>query len=46
MASAGYSNGGISGLIFSTVIVWSSLLKRSVTNSEEMEKLPRKNEFE
>ena len=46
MASAGYTKGGISGLLFSTIIVWSSLLKRSTTKTEEVETLPRVNEFE
>ncbi len=45
-ASEGYAKGGISGLLFSIVIVWSSLLKRSTTSDEEMNSLPRKNEFE
>ena len=45
-ASAGYAKGGLSGLLFSTVIVWSSLLKRSTTADEEVESLPRRNEFE
>ncbi len=45
-ASEGFAKGGISGLLFSTVIVWSSLLKRSTTVNEEMNSLPRENEFE
>ena len=44
-ASAGWEKAGFSGLLFSTVIVWSSLLKRSSTNSEEAQSLPRRNEF-
>ena len=46
LASAGFQKGGISGLCFSTVIVWSSLLKRSMTSNEEIKELPRRNEFE
>jgi len=46
LASEGYSKGGISGLIFSTIIVGGSLLKRSMTSNEEDLVLPRNNEFE
>lgn len=45
-ASEGYTKGGVSGLLFSTIIVWSSLVKRSLTTNEEVVSLPRKNEFE
>jgi len=46
LASAGWSGGGLSGFLFSTGIVWSSLIKRSITVTEEEETLPRRNEFE
>ena len=46
LAIAGWSQGGISGFLFSTLIVWPSLLKRSITGNEEEEILPRRNEFE
>lgn len=45
LAAAGWSQGGLSGLLFSTAIVGSSLLKRSTTASEEEVSLPRRNEF-
>lgn len=46
LASEGYAKGGISGFIFSTTIVWSSLVKRSITTDEENKVLPRTDEFE
>ena len=46
LATAGYEKGGVSGLLFSTIILWSSLLKRSTTAGEEANSLPRRNEFE
>jgi hypothetical protein len=46
LASVGWSKGGISGFLFSTAIVWPSLLKKSLTGNEEEETLPRRNEFE
>ena len=46
IATEGYTKGGISGFLFSTIIVWSSLVKRSITQNEEEEVLPRTNEFE
>jgi hypothetical protein len=45
LANAGWSQGGLSGLLFSIAIVGSSLLKRSTTTNEEEESLPRVNEF-
>jgi len=45
LAAAGWSKGGLAGLLFSTVIVGSSLLKRSTTVSEEEKTLPRRSEF-
>lgn len=45
-ASEGYGKGGLSGLLFSTMIVWPSLLKRATTTDEEINYLPRRNEFE
>ena len=46
LALAGWSKGGISGFLFSTSIVWPSLLKRSITGNEEEDELPRVNEFD
>lgn len=46
MATEGYAKGGLSGMLFSTIIVWGSLLKRSTTTGEEANSLPRRNEFE
>ncbi len=46
LASEGYAKGGLSGMLFSTIIVWGSLLKRSTTVGEEADSLPRRNEFE
>jgi len=46
LATAGWSKGGISGFLFSTAILWPSLLKKSFTGNEEEETLPRRNEFE
>jgi len=45
LAAAGWSKGGIAGMLFSTVIVGSSLLKQSTTLNEEEKTLPRRNEF-
>ena len=45
LAVSGWSNSGISGFLFSTFIVGSSLVKRSLTSKEEQAKLPRQNEF-
>jgi len=45
LAAAGWSKGGVAGLLFATVIVGPSLLKRSTTASEEKSTLPRRNEF-
>jgi len=46
LAIAGWSKAGFSGFLFSTAIVWPSLLKRSITGNEEEETLPRRTEFE
>eukprot|EP00551_Chaetoceros_affinis_P012769 CAMPEP_0203668306 /NCGR_PEP_ID=MMETSP0090-20130426/4968_1 /ASSEMBLY_ACC=CAM_ASM_001088 /TAXON_ID=426623 /ORGANISM="Chaetoceros affinis, Strain CCMP159" /LENGTH=308 /DNA_ID=CAMNT_0050532705 /DNA_START=99 /DNA_END=1021 /DNA_ORIENTATION=+ len=46
LASEGLTKGGLSGLLFSTIIVWPSLVKRSTTSQEEGQSLPRLNEFE
>ena len=46
LASQGYAKGGISGLLFSVAILWTSLLKQSITSNEERERLPRRNEFD
>eukprot|EP00550_Attheya_septentrionalis_P009009 CAMPEP_0198280248 /NCGR_PEP_ID=MMETSP1449-20131203/359_1 /TAXON_ID=420275 /ORGANISM="Attheya septentrionalis, Strain CCMP2084" /LENGTH=314 /DNA_ID=CAMNT_0043975547 /DNA_START=176 /DNA_END=1120 /DNA_ORIENTATION=- len=45
LAAEGWSKGGWSGLVFATVIIGSSLMKRSLTANEEMGSLPRRNEF-
>ena len=45
LAEKGWSTGGIAGLLFATTIVWGSLLKRSFTAQEEMDTLPRADEF-
>lgn len=45
LAAVGWTKGGLSGLIFSTLIVGSSLLKKSTTVNEEENTLPRRNEF-
>jgi len=45
LAERGWSTGGLSGLLFATIIVWSSLLKRSTTKGEEEQTLPRRDEF-
>lgn len=45
MASAGLSIAGMSGLLVTTGMIWSSLVKRSLTSREENALLPRLNEF-
>eukprot|EP00978_Attheya_sp_CCMP212_P023420 scaffold71683_cov61-Attheya_sp.AAC.2 len=45
LAAEGWSKGGWSGLVFATVIIGSSLMKRSLTANEEMGSLPRRSEF-
>jgi pheromone shutdown protein TraB len=45
LAVEGWSKGGWSGLVFSTAIIGSSLIKRSLTANEEIGSLPRRSEF-
>lgn len=41
----GLSAGGLPGLLFALVILWPSLVKRSLTTHEEKDSLPRRDEF-
>ena len=45
LAQRGWSTGGLGGLVFSTTIIWGSLLRRSLTANEEAVVLPRTDEF-
>ena len=45
LAQKGWNTGGPGGLIFAIVILWGSLVKRSLTSSEESNTLPRADEF-
>mmetsp|Transcript_24358 Transcript_24358/g.44028 ORF Transcript_24358/g.44028 Transcript_24358/m.44028 type:complete len:327 (+) Transcript_24358:34-1014(+) len=45
LAQKGWYTGGFAGLAFSIVILWGSLLKRSLTVKEEETSLPRSDEF-
>eukprot|EP00980_Cylindrotheca_fusiformis_P004647 scaffold991_cov128-Cylindrotheca_fusiformis.AAC.19 len=46
LASTGLSIAGFSGMLVTIGLVWSSLVKRSLTSQEENRLLPRQNEFE
>ena len=41
----GLSAGGLPGLLFALIILWPSLVKRSLTIDEEKDSLPRRDEF-
>uniref|UniRef100_A0A7S3VGT0 TraB domain-containing protein n=1 Tax=Chaetoceros debilis TaxID=122233 RepID=A0A7S3VGT0_9STRA len=45
LATMGYEKGGISGLLFSVIIIGGSLVKQSIVKKDESEILPRRNEF-
>ena len=45
LAQKGWNTGGPGGLIFAITILWGSLVKRSLTSSEESNTLPRADEF-
>jgi len=45
LAAKGWNSGGPGGLIFAVTILWGSLLKRSLTATEESDNLPRADEF-
>jgi pheromone shutdown protein TraB len=46
LASAGLTIAGVSGMLVTIGILWSSLVKRSLSSQEENKLLPRRNEFE
>lgn len=45
LAEKGWVTGGAGGLIFAITILWGSLLKRSLTAGEELDTIPRADEF-